>query len=139
MTSRRGAPDEVGVLAGWCAKVELLKREVVAIALAARDPRTPWVVRLLVLATVAYAVSPIDLIPDFIPILGLLDELLLLPAALALAVRLIPAEVMAEARARAGEQRLAPSRIAAVIIVVLWLAMVAGALCVLAPYWPKLL
>ena len=58
------------VLEGWRAKVEVLKREVTAIAFAARDPRTPWAARLLVLGIVAYAVSPIDLIPDFIPVLG---------------------------------------------------------------------
>lgn len=112
---------------GWRAKVDALKREVVAIALAAHDRRTPWTARLLVLGIVAYAVSPIDLIPDFIPVLGFLDELLLLPAALMLAVRLIPAEVMAEARHRAEGQTLSPSRGAAVVIVLLWIAVAAWA------------
>lgn len=120
---------------GWRAKVAALKREVVAIALAARDPRTPWTARLLVLGIVAYAVSPIDLIPDFIPVLGFLDELLLLPAALMLAVRLIPAEVMAEARGRAEGQRLSPSRGAAAVIVLLWLAGAAWAVHLLWPYF----
>ena len=124
------------MLAGWRARVKALKTEVVAIAFAARDPRTSWLVRLLVLATVAYALSPIDLIPDFIPVLGLLDELILLPLALALAVRLIPAEVMAEARARSHGQRLAPNRTAAAVIVLLWLATAAGTLCLLWHYRP---
>lgn len=111
------------MLAGWKAKVKALKREVTVVALAARDPRTPWLARLMVLGIVAYAVSPIDLIPDFIPVLGLLDDLLLLPAALLLAVRMIPAEVMDDARRRADDERLAPSRTAAVVIVLLWLAL----------------
>lgn len=115
------------MLESWRAKVKALKLEIVAIALAARDPRTPWAARLLVLAIVAYAVSPIDLIPDFIPVLGLLDDLLLLPAALYLAVRMIPGDAMAAARARAGSERLAPSRAAAAVIALLWLAIaVAG-------------
>jgi uncharacterized membrane protein YkvA (DUF1232 family) len=113
------------VLAGWKAKVDALKRDVTAVALAARDPRTPWVARLLVLAIVAYAVSPIDLIPDFIPVLGLLDELLLLPLALLAAVRMIPVDVMRDAREQANDQRLAPSWAAALLIVLIWLAVVA--------------
>ena len=113
------------MLEGWRSQVKALKRELVAISLAARDPRTPWGARLLILAIVAYALSPVDLIPDFIPVLGLLDELLLLPAALLLAVRLIPAEAMAEARALAADQRLHPSRTAAVVIVLLWLIALA--------------
>ncbi len=116
------------MLKNWRARVETLKREVVAIALAARDPRTPWAARLLVLAIVAYAVSPIDLIPDFIPVLGLLDDLLLLPAALYLAVRMIPADAMTAARERADSQRLAPSRAAAAVIAVLWLAIAGAAI-----------
>lgn len=110
------------MLQGWKTKVKALKREVVAIAYAARDPRTPLVARLFVLAVVAYTVSPIDLIPDFIPVLGYLDELLLLPLALILAVKLIPPEAMADARARADGHRLAPSRTAAAVIVIIWLA-----------------
>ncbi len=121
------------MLAGWHARVKVLKQEIVAIAIAARDPRTPSAARLLVFAIVAYAVSPIDLIPDFIPVLGLLDDLILLPIALMLAVRLIPAEVMLEARTRAAG-RLPPSRAAAVVIVLIWLALAAGALYLALPY-----
>lgn len=114
------------MLGDWKTKVAALKREVVAIAYAARDPRTPLAARLFVLAVVAYTVSPIDLIPDFVPVLGYLDELLLLPLALLLAVRLIPPEALDDARARAADQRLAPSRAAAAVIVGIWLAAAAG-------------
>ncbi|GAA5514861.1 hypothetical protein Dcar01_03624 [Deinococcus carri] len=81
-----------------------LKAELLALSLAARDPRTPWPARLLALLVLAYALSPIDLIPDFIPVLGQLDDLLLVPAGLWLALRLIPPQVMADARAQAAAQ-----------------------------------
>jgi uncharacterized membrane protein YkvA (DUF1232 family) len=113
------------MLAGWRERVAALKREVAAIAYAARDSRTPWAARLLVLAIVAYAVSPIDLIPDFIPVLGLLDDLLLLPAAILLAIRMIPSEVLAEARQRA-DARPPPSKGAAVVIALIWIALMAA-------------
>ena len=118
----------------WRAKVKALKREVAAIAIAARDPRTGWGARLLILGIVAYAVSPIDLIPDFIPVVGFLDELILLPLALLLAVRLIPAEVMSDARATAAGGRLAPSRLAAVAIVGIWLVLAAGSIYLAWPW-----
>lgn len=100
-----------------------LKREVTALALAARDPRTPLAAKLLALAIVAYALSPIDLIPDVIPVLGMLDDLVLLPLGIWVVVRLIPREVLAEHRAAAaaGRARLAPSRAGAAMVVVLWL------------------
>ncbi len=125
------------MLENWRSKVKALKREVVAIAYAARDPRTPWAARLLVLAIVGYAVSPIDLIPDFIPVLGYLDELLLLPAALYIAVRMIPASAMADARNRAVDERLAPSRTAAAIIILLWLAIAAAGIHFAWGWWSK--
>ena len=81
-------------------RARALKREVTALGLAVQDPRTPWYARVLAVAVIAYALSPIDLIPDFIPVLGYLDDLLLVPAGIALVIRLIPAEVMAEARLR---------------------------------------
>jgi uncharacterized membrane protein YkvA (DUF1232 family) len=86
-----------------------LKREVAALASAARDPRTPPVAMLLALAIVAYALSPIDLIPDVIPVLGRLGDLLLLPLGIWLAVRMFPAEGLAEQRATAPGPRLAPA------------------------------
>ena len=79
-----------------------IKREVVVLALAARDPRTPWYAKLLAAAIVAYALSPIDLIPDFIPVIGWLDDLVLMPLGLLLVIRLIPKPLMEEFRLRAA-------------------------------------
>ena len=118
----------------WRARVAALKRETLALYLAARHPRTPWYARALVAAIVAYALSPIDLIPDFIPVLGLLDDVLLLPLGIGLALRLVPADVMAECRTRAATafaDGKPVSRSAAVAIVVVWLSLVALAVAVL--------
>jgi uncharacterized membrane protein YkvA (DUF1232 family) len=104
-----------------------LKRDVVALWLAARDPRVPLGAKLVAAVVAAYALSPIDLIPDFIPVLGLLDDLLLVPIGIWVAVRLIPPPLMAELR-RAAEGRNRPrSRLGLLIVVTLWLA-VAGLL-----------
>ena len=110
-----------------------LKTEVLALYLAARHPGTPWYAKLFLVAIVAYALSPIDLIPDFIPVLGLVDEIVLLPFAIAFAVKMVPAEVMADCRERALQQRPDGSRagrIGAAIIVLLWLGLI-----VLAAIW----
>jgi uncharacterized membrane protein YkvA (DUF1232 family) len=101
-----------------------LKAEIWALYLAARDPRTPWYAKLLVAGIVAYACSPIDLIPDFVPVLGYLDDLVLLPLGIALAMWLVPPAVLVECRARAQEtlQNGKPiSWVAGAMIVVLWL------------------
>ena len=112
-------------------RVLALKRETLALYYAARDPRTPWLAKLVVGLVVAYALSPIDLIPDFIPVLGYLDDLLLLPLGIWLAIRLLPAEVLAECRARAAQALEQPkNRAAAAVIVALWIA-----LAVLAGWW----
>ncbi len=108
----------------WAAS---LKREGLALWFACRDPRTPWYARSLAMLIVAYALSPIDLIPDFIPVLGLLDELILLPGAIWLVVRLLPPQVLLDSRARAQAwleaHRPQPKNwIAAGVIVVLWIA-----------------
>jgi Uncharacterized conserved protein len=108
-----------------------LKADTFALYLAARDPRTPWYAKLLVAGIVAYAFSPIDLIPDFVPVLGYLDDLILIPIGVAIAIKLIPNQVLAECRAQAQEtiQNGKPkSYIAAAIIVVIWLML--AALCV---------
>lgn len=98
-----------------------LKRDVVALWIAARDPRTPWHAKALAGAVAAYALSPIDLIPDFVPILGYLDDLLIVPLGVAWAVRLIPLPLMAEFRAKAMTRAHKPkSLIAAGLIVTLW-------------------
>ncbi|PTA66680.1 hypothetical protein C8263_16595 [Deinococcus arcticus] len=102
-----------------------LKAELLALSLAARDPRTPWYARAWAALVLAYALSPIDLIPDFIPVLGQLDDLLLVPAGLWLALRLIPPAVMADARqqAEAAPARLARSTWGAALIVVAYLGL----------------
>ncbi|WP_431268564.1 YkvA family protein [Dankookia sp. P2] len=104
-----------------------IRRDVHALWLAARDPRTPWAARLLALLIAAYALSPIDLIPDFIPVLGLLDEAILLPLAILLAIRLIPAPLLAEFRATAAAAEARPgSRAGAAFVVLVWLLVAAG-------------
>ena len=103
-------------------RARALKKEVHAIALAARDPRTPWYAKALIFFVVAHTLSPIDLIPDFIPVFGYLDDLLITPGGLWLAVRLIPPEVLQEARNVAAQQSAEKSlgKIGAVLIVLAW-------------------
>lgn len=102
-------------------------------ALAARDPRTPWAAKVLAALVVAYALSPIDLIPDFIPVLGHLDDLILVPLGIWLTLRLIPAEVMADARARAAEAgRPGRSALGLAIVLAVWLAAAASVAWMLA-------
>lgn len=102
------------------------RRDVHALWLAARDPRTPWYARAFALAVAAYALSPIDLIPDFVPVLGYLDEVILLPPAILLAIRLVPPEVMAEHRATAAAAQARPvSRAGALAVVAIWAAVAA--------------
>jgi uncharacterized membrane protein YkvA (DUF1232 family) len=101
-----------------------IKRDVVAVWIAARDPRVPWYAKGLALAVAAYALSPIDLIPDFIPVLGYLDDLVIVPAGILLVVWLVPAGLMAEFRARAETEAPRPRGIAAAAAVVtIWIAL----------------
>ena len=100
------------------------KRDVRVVYLAARDPRTPWALRLLALAVAAYALSPIDLVPDFIPVLGYLDDLLIVPLGLALVLRLLPPPVLLAARERAARMLARPrSWLAAALIIMLWVLL----------------
>ncbi|GIX26984.1 MAG: hypothetical protein KatS3mg123_0865 [Burkholderiales bacterium] len=113
----------------WRARARALKREVYALYLCARHPRTPWYAKLFVGLIVAYALSPIDLIPDFVPVLGYLDDVVLLPLAILLALRMVPADVLAECRDRAAGAfaGVKPvSRVAAAVIVGLWIAAAAA-------------
>jgi uncharacterized membrane protein YkvA (DUF1232 family) len=106
-----------------------MKREALALSIAARDPRVPWVAKGLLGLVLAYAFSPIDLIPDFIPVLGYLDDLVIVPLGIALALRMIPAQVMVDARKQAEEwsQRGEPvSRAGAIIIIGIWLVIIAA-------------
>jgi uncharacterized membrane protein YkvA (DUF1232 family) len=102
-----------------------LKADTYALYLAARDPRTPLLAKVLAMGVAAYALSPIDLIPDFIPVLGYLDDLLIVPIGLAAAIRLVPKDVMEECRAKALEGGIEKSRTAAVVIVLVWIAAIA--------------
>ena len=102
-------------------RAKALSADVAALAVAARDPRTPRAARWVVWLTTAYALSPIDLIPDAIPVFGLLDDLVLVPLGLALAIRLVPDDVLAEARAEVAARPVqARSRWGAVLVVVTW-------------------
>ena len=105
-----------------------LKRDVHALYLAARDPRVPWYAKAVAISVAGYALSPIDLIPDFIPVLGYLDDLIIVPLGIWLAVRLIPAEIMAEHRATAeAAQRRPTSKTGAAVIVTIWIVMAVAA------------
>ncbi|MBD0385283.1 MAG: DUF1232 domain-containing protein [Nostoc sp. C3-bin3] len=109
-----------------------LKKDIYTIYLASKDPKVPWYARLLAVVVVAYAFSPIDLIPDFIPILGYLDDLILIPLGIWLILRLIPTSVLAECREKAeatNSQQKPISWIAAGVIVLIWLLL--GILAVL--------
>ena len=100
-----------------------LKQQLVALYLASRDRRTPWPGKILALCIVAYALSPIDLIPDVIPILGYLDDLVMVPLGIYIAIKLIPDDVWQDCRAKAAASAISlpHNRTAAVIIVILWL------------------
>lgn len=101
-----------------------IKRDVIALWLAARDPRVHWYAKVVAAAVAAYALSPIDLIPDFVPVLGYLDDLLIVPIGILLAVKLIPYPIMADLRVKALEQRKPNSRGGLVAIVLMWLAAI---------------
>jgi uncharacterized membrane protein YkvA (DUF1232 family) len=126
------------MLEAWKEKARLLRREAYAVYFACRDPRVPWYGRLLAACVVGYAFSPIDLIPDPVPVLGYLDDLVLIPLGVALVLRTIPPGVMAECRARA-DARLAAGQptswIAAAVIVLIWIALAVLAIRLLLPFF----
>lgn len=104
-----------------------LKRDVVALWIATHDSRTPWLAKLVAGAVAAYALSPIDLIPDFVPVLGYLDDLVIVPLGIALAIRLVPPELMAEYRAKAALIATRPrSLVAAAAIAMIWVLALAA-------------
>ena len=122
-----------GYLENWKKRTAQLKTEVYALYLAYKDERTPLIARIFAAVVVAYAFSPIDLIPDFIPVLGYLDDLVLVPLGILIAVKLIPSQVLAESRIQAAEviaQGKPVNKVAAVVIVLLWLGLAA-----LAVFW----
>jgi uncharacterized membrane protein YkvA (DUF1232 family) len=112
------------MIANLKSRARALRTETFALYFAYRDPRTPWYAKGWALVVLAYALSPIDLIPDFIPLLGYLDDIILVPAGIALAIKLIPAGVMADARETSkqiagGTKRL--GQIGSAIVIVLWI------------------
>ncbi len=113
----------------WKQRARQLKIEVYALYLAYQDPRVPWVARIFTACVVAYAFSPIDLIPDFIPIIGYLDDLILIPLGIKIALSMIPANVMNESREKAHEiirQGKPVNWVAAIVIVIFWFGLAAG-------------
>ncbi|TFZ01787.1 YkvA family protein [Ramlibacter humi] len=131
-------------MAGWIDRLRTwargLKRESVALWFACQDPGMPWTAKALALFTVGYALSPIDLIPDFIPVLGFVDDAILLPALIWLTLRLVPPPVIERARARADEwlaqgRDKPSSRAAAVVIIVVWLAAAVALAWAVKPRW----
>ena len=120
----------------WRAKSKQLKTEVVALYFAVKHPRTPWYAKVLAALIVGYALSPIDLIPDFIPVLGYLDDLIIVPAGIALLIKIIPRDVLEECRSKA-QSDLANKRpktwVAAILIILIWLFVI---FLVLSLLWP---
>jgi uncharacterized membrane protein YkvA (DUF1232 family) len=121
---------QLSSLRAWAANA---KRDVVALWIAARDPRVPWYAKAVAGAVAAYALSPIDLVPDFVPVLGYLDDLIIVPAGIFLAIRLIPADLMAEFRAEAARRARPTSRAGIVLIIAAWAAIAAFLLWL---FWP---
>lgn len=122
------------IVENWKHQARQLKIETYALYLAYKDPRTPWYAKILAACVVGYAFSPIDLIPDPIPVLGYLDDLVLVPAGVFLALRMIPPPVMEDCRRKAAaliNQRKPVNRVAAVFIVMVWLAAAALVVMVL--------
>jgi uncharacterized membrane protein YkvA (DUF1232 family) len=107
-------------------KAGILKKEVIAIYLSMRDRRTPVLAKIMIILTISYAFSPIDLIPDFIPVLGYLDDLIILPFMITICLKLIPADVLSENRRKAQENIFVNKRTGiyfAVVIIVLWVGL----------------
>jgi uncharacterized membrane protein YkvA (DUF1232 family) len=109
-------------------RARALKQDTLALSLAVRDPRTPWYAKAVAAAVVVYALSPIDLIPDFIPVLGYLDDLILVPLGLALALKLVPAQVMADCREQARAASAHPgSWVGTALVIGVWIVAAACA------------
>ena len=114
------------ILESWKRRARQLKTEVYALFLAYKHPRTPWYARIFTAVVVAYAFSPIDLIPDFIPVLGYLDDLVLVPLGVILAIRMIPKDVMEQSRLQARVEMTQGKRVsnlAALVIVLMWIGL----------------
>ncbi len=111
----------------WKTKSKQLKSEVCVLYLASKHPRTPWYAKAFAVLIIGYALSPIDLIPDFIPVIGYLDDLIIVPAGIAFLIKMIPEEVLEECREKARFQSMSKKRrnwIAAIVIVLIWLSAI---------------
>ncbi len=120
----------------WKTKSKQLKSEIYALYLAYKHPRTPWYAKVLAVLILGYALSPIDLIPDFIPVIGYLDDLIIVPAGITLLIKIIPRDILEECRAKAQSdlsKRKPKNWIAAVIIVLIWLLAI---YLILSLIWP---
>jgi len=124
----------------WKTRARQLKTDVYALYLAYKDPRTPWYARIFAAVVVGYAFSPIDLIPDPIPILGYLDDLVLIPLGVFLALKMIPPQVMADSRQKAIEviaQGKPVNKAAALVIVLIWIGLAALAGVIIYRLWKR--
>ena len=134
------SPVKAALIASLKERAAALQKELHALYLAARDPRVPWFSKALLGLVLAYAFSPIDLIPDFIPVLGYLDDLILIPLGIALAIKTIPPQVMADARKQAelaAAQGQPISRVGAVLIIAIWLVVIAAVVLVIVHIFSK--
>lgn len=124
----------------WKARARQLKTEVYALYLAYKDPRTPWYARVFAAIVVGYAFSPIDLIPDPIPVLGYLDDLVLIPLGVFLALKMIPSEVMSDNRRKASEviaQGKPVNKYAAAVIIIIWIGLAVLAAIIIYRLWKR--
>jgi uncharacterized membrane protein YkvA (DUF1232 family) len=120
----------------WKIKSRKLRSEIYALYLTSKHPRTPWYAKVLAALIIGYALSPIDLIPDFIPVVGYLDDLILVPLGIALLIKIIPGDILEECRAKAEanlSRRKPKSWVAAIIIVLIWLLAIS---LILTLIWP---
>jgi|SRR5262245_31219666 len=125
----------LAMLKKWKQWTRTIKRDAHALYLAARDPRVPWYAKAVAIAVAAYALSPVDLIPDFVPVLGYLDDLIIVPAGIALVIYLIPPEIMAQHRNMAIVAQDRPvSRVAGAVIVTIWILAIGLTLCMMLRY-----
>jgi len=112
---------------GWKTRSKQLRSEVYALYLASKHPRTPWYAKAFAVLIIGYALSPIDLIPDFIPVVGYVDDLIIVPIGISLLIKMIPKEIMEDCRERARSQSIGKKRrswAAALIIVLIWLLVI---------------
>jgi uncharacterized membrane protein YkvA (DUF1232 family) len=124
----------------WKTKSKQLRSEVVALYLASKHPGTPWYAKVLAALIIGYALSPLDLIPDFIPVVGYLDDLILVPAGIALLIKIIPGDILEECRAKAESDlvnRKSKNWVAGVIIVLIWLLAIYLVLSLIRPLIPS--